>query len=166
MKTLLFVISLFITTNSFAQLPIWIQVTEKPENKLILQQKYSKEEMVEKFGALVRYTSFFDDEIYKADIQHLEFKDLVVETVDNKINQFNFGGNRLELRMECWNMTIKPGDDINLYRNLSEDKGSVKTFTDHFRIYVSVYGKELDEHLVLYFDKDQKIRTIEWFVPV
>lgn len=166
MKTLLFIISLFITTNSFAQLPVWIQVTGKPETKLILQQKYSKEEMVEKFGALVSYTSFFDDEIYQADIQQLEFKDLVVETVDNKINQFNFGGNRLELRMECWNMTIKPGDDINLYRNLSKDKGSVKTFTGHFRIYVSVYGKELDEHLVLYYDKDKKIRTIEWFVPV
>ena len=167
MKTLSFIINLFIATNSFAQLPVWIQVTGKPETKLILQQKYSKEEMVEKFGALVSYTSFFDDEIYQADIQQLEFKDLLVETVDNKINQFNFGGNRLELRMECWNMTIKPGDDINLYRNLSKDKAyHIENFGSHLTLMVTINGNQADIHLRLYYDKDKKIRTIEWFVPV
>ena len=167
MKTLLFIINLFIATNSFAQLPVWIQVTGKPETKLILQQKYSKEEMVEKFGALVSYTSFFDDEIYQADIQQLEFKDLVVETVDNKINQFNFGGNRLELRMECWNMTIKPGDDINLYRNLPKDKAyKVENYGEYLRVYPIINDIHYDEQLILYYDKDKKIRTIEWFVPV
>lgn len=166
MKTLLFIISLFVTANSFAQLPVWIQETGKPETKLVLQQAYTKEEIVAKYGELERYSSFYDDEIYEDTVRHIEFEYLFVETVDNKVNQFSFGGNHMEIRMECWGMTIKPGDDINKYRNLPKDKGTVSSSYDNLRIYVKINGNDLDEHLILRFGKDEKIRSIEWFVPV
>lgn len=166
MKTLLFIISLFLTTNSFAQLPVWIQQTGKPETKLVLQQTYTKEEIVAKYGELERYSSFYDDEVYYATVQRIEFECLFVQTIDNKINQFSFGCKQMELRMECWDMTIKPGDDINKYRNLPKEKGTVTTYSDHFRIYVKINGNDLDEHLVLYFNEEKKIDSIEWFVPI
>ena len=166
MKTLLSIISLLITTNCFAQLPVWFQETGKPETKVVLQQTYTKDEFVAKYGKLERYSSFYDDEIHYATVQHIEFEYIFIETVDNKVNQFNFGGDHMELRMECWDMTIKIGEDVNKYRNLPKNKGTVTTYSNHFRIYVSINGEELDEHLVLYFGEDKKIRTIEWFVPV
>lgn len=122
MKTLLFIINLFIATNSFSQLPVWIQVTGKPETKLILQQAYTKDEIIEKYGEPRQYDSFYDDEIYEATMEHLLLDSLFIKTIDNKISEFSFGAKKMELRMECWNMTIKPGDDINPYRNLPKDK--------------------------------------------
>ena len=166
MKTLLFIISLFIAINSFAQLPVWIQKTGKPETKLILQEVYTKENIVSKYGEITRYSSSYDNEVYNATVQRIEFNGLFVQTINNKINQFSFNCKQMELRMECWGMTIKPGDNIDKYRNLSKDKGTVSTSSNHFRIYVKINGEDLDEHLILYFNEDKKIRSIVWFVPI
>lgn len=167
MKALLFIISLFLTSSSFAQLPIWIQKTGEPETKLVIGQAYTKEEILAKYGEPQQYDSFYDDEIYEATIQHFLFDILFVETVDNKVEQFSFGSKLMELRMECWDMTIKPGDDINLYRNLPKDKAyHIENFGSHLTLMVTINGNQADMHLKLYYDKDQKIRAIEWFVPV
>ena len=167
MKTLLSIISLLITTNCFAQLPVWFQETGKPETKVVLQQTYTKDELVAKYGKLERYSSVYDDEVHYATVQRLEFKYVFIETIDNKVNQINIRGNHMELRMECWDMTIKIGDNISLYRNLPKDKAyRIGSYGNHLRIYVVINGMRWDEHLVLYFGEDKKIRAIEWFVPI
>ena len=167
MKTLLSIISLLITTNCFAQLPVWFQETGKPETKVVLQQTYTKDEFVAKYGKLERYSSFYDDEIHYATVQHIEFEYIFIETVDNKVNQFNFGGDHMELRMECWGMTIKIGDNISLYRNLPKDKAyHIESYGNHLTLMVTINGNQADLHLRLYFGEDKKIRAIEWFVPV
>ena len=167
MKIILSIISLLIMTNSFAQLPVWVQVAEKPETKLIVQQTYTKDEIIAKYGKLVNYTSFYDDEVHEATVQILEFDCLVVETISDKVNQFNFGCEGLELRMECWDMTIKIGEDVNKYRNLSPDKAyHIENFGDHLTLMVTINGNEADIQLKLYFNDNQKIKSIEWFVPI
>ena len=166
MKTLSFIINLFIATNSFSQLPVWIQVTGKPETKLILQQAYTKDEIIEKYGEPKEFETH-DDEAFDGIVSSYTYDELYIHLLENKLNQFSFNDNRLELKMECWNMTIKPGDDINRYRNLSEDKAyHIENFGSHLTLMVTINGNQADIHLRLYYDKDQKIRTIEWFVPV
>ena len=167
MKTLLSIISLLITTNCFAQLPVWFQETGKPETKVVLQQTYTKDELVAKYGKLERYSSVYDDEVHYATVQRLEFKYVFIETIDNKVNQFSFEGNHMELRMECWGMTIKIGDNISLYRNLPKDKAyHIESYGNHLTLMVTINGNQADLHLRLYFGEDKKICSIEWFVPI
>lgn len=166
MKTLLFIISLFVTANSFAQLPIWIQETGKPETKLVVGKAYTKEEIVAKYGEPEEFETH-DDEAFDGIVTSFTYDILYLHLLENKLTQFSFEGNHMELRMECWGMTIKPGDDVNKYRNLPKDKAyHIESFGDHLTLMVTINGNQADIHLKLYFDKDRKISAVEWFVPV
>ena len=74
-----------------AQMPVWIQITGRPETKMILGEEYTKEEVIQKYGEIADFDSFYDDEIYFTTIRLFEMKNhLMLETRDNKLGTFSF----------------------------------------------------------------------------
>ena len=166
MKTLLFIISLFLTANSFAQLPVWIQETGKPETKLVVGKAYTKEEIIAKYGEPEEFETH-DDEAFDGIISSYTHDQLYIDLLENKLIKFIFSNKQMELRMECWDMTIKPGDDINKYWNLPKDKAyHIENFGNHLTLMVTINGNQADIHLKLFYNKEKKIRSIVWFVPI
>ena len=74
----------------------------------------------------------------------------------------------MELSMEEWGISIKPGDSVNDYLKLPKDKAfRIETYSDHIALYPVINGVRYDISIFLRFDeKDRKITTIEWFEPV
>ena len=152
-----------------AQMPVWIQITGKPETKMVLGEEYTKEEIIQKYGEIADFDSFYDDEIYFATICLYEMKrGLGLETRDNKLGTFSFNDPNMELRMEEWGISIKPGDSVNDYLKLPKDKAyRIETYSDHITLYPIINGVPYDISIFLRFDeKDRKIVAIEWFEPV
>ena len=152
-----------------AQMPVWIQITGQPESKMVLGEEYTKEEIIKKYGNIVNFSSFYDDEIYFTTICLFEMKNhLMLETRDNKLGTFSFSDPNMELRMEEWGISIKPGDNVDDYLKLPKDKAfRIETYSDHITLYPVINGAPYDISIFLRFDeKDRKITTIEWFEPV
>ena len=165
--TTLIVLSIVICAQ--AQMPIWIQITGKPETKMVLGEEYTKEEIIQKYGEIADFDSFYDDEIYFATIRLFEMKNhLMLETRDNKLGTFSFSDPNMELRMEEWGISIKPGDSVDDYLKLPKDKAfRVKIYFDYITLYPVINGVPYDISIFIRFDeKDRKITTIEWFEPV
>ena len=165
MKTIITtLIVLSIVIGAQAQMPVWIQITGKPKTKMVLGEEYTKEEIIQKYGEIERIRSSYDDEIY-----HYEMtRSLVLEMRGGKLSQFNFGDPNMELRMEEWSISIKPGDSVDDYLKLPKDKAfRIETYSDHITLYPVINGVPYDISIFLRFDeKDRKITTIEWFEPV
>ena len=151
-----------------AQMPVWIQITGKPETKMVLGEEYTKEEIIQKYGEIERIRSSYDDEIYHTDINIYEMtRSLVLEMRGGKLSQFNFGDPNMELRMEEWGISIKSGDNIDDYLNLPKSKVfRVETYSDHITLYPVINGVPYDISIFLRFDENRKIENIEWFEPV
>ena len=151
-----------------AQMPVWIQITGKPETKMILGEEYTKEDIIKKYGEIERTRSSYDDEIYYTDINLYEMaRSLVLETRGGKLTQFNFGDHNMELRMEEWGISIKPGDSVDDYLKLPKDKAfRVETYSDHITLYPVINGAPYDISIILRFDENRQIKNIEWFEPV
>ena len=124
MKTIITTLIVLLTViGAQAQMPVWIQITGKPETKMVLGEEYTKEEIIQKYGEIERIRSSYDDEIYHTDINIYEMtRSLVLETRGGKLSQFNFGAPNMELRMEEWGISIKPGDSVDDYLKLPKDK--------------------------------------------
>ena len=151
-----------------AQMPVWIQITGKPETKMVLGEEYTKEEIIQKYGQIERIRSSYDDEIYHTDINIYEMtRSLVLEMRGGKLSQFNFGDPNMELRMEEWGISIKPGDNVDDYLNLPKNKVfRVETYSDQIALYPIINGIPYDISIILRFDENRKIENIEWFEPV
>ena len=169
MKTIITtLIVLSIVIGAQAQMPVWIQITGKPETKMVLGEEYTKEEIIQKYGEIERIRSSYDDEIYHTDINIYEMtRSLVLEMRGGKLSQFNFGDPNMELRMEEWGISIKSGDNIDDYLNLPKSKVfRVETYSDHITLYPVINGVPYDISIFLRFDENRKIENIEWFEPV
>ena len=164
--TTLIVLSIVICAQ--AQLPVWIQIAGKPETKMALGEEYTKEEIIQKYGEIERIRSSYDDEIYHTDINIYEMtRSLVLEMRGGKLSQFNFGDPNMELRMEEWGISIKPGDNVDDYLNLPKNKVfRVETYSDQIALYPIINGIPYDISIILRFDENRKIENIEWFEPV
>ncbi len=136
---------------------------------MVLGEEYTKEEIIQKYGEIADFDSFYDDEIYFATIRLFEMKNhLMLETRDNKLGTFSFNDPNMELRMEEWGISIKPGDSVDDYLRLPKDKVfRVKTYFDYITLYPVINGVPYDISIFLRFDeKNRKIVAIEWFEPV
>ena len=165
--TTLIVLSIVICAQ--AQMPIWIQITGKPETKMVLGEEYAKESIEQKYNKIENMYSFYDDEIYFKTICHYYISNrLFLETRDNQLCTFSFSDSNMELRMEEWDISIKPGDSVDDYLKLPKDKAyRTETHSDHITLYPVINGVPYDISIFLRFDeKDRKITTIEWFEPV
>ena len=151
-----------------AQMPVWIQITGQPESKMVLGEEYTKEEIIKKYGEIARFDSFYDDEIYFTTICLYEMKrGLGLETRDNKLGTFSFSDPNMELRMEEWGISIKPGDSVDDYLKLPKDKAyRTETYSDHITLYPVINGAPYDISIFLRFNENRKITAIEWFEPV
>ena len=169
MKTIITtLIVLSIVIGAQAQMPVWIQITGKPETKMVLGEEYTKEEIIQKYGEIERIRSSYDDEIYHTDINIYEMtRSLVLEMRGGKLSQFNFGDSNMELSMEEWGISIKPGDSVNDYLKLPKDKAyRTETYSDYITLYPVINGVPYDISIILRFDANRKIENIEWFEPV
>ena len=135
---------------------------------MVLGEEYTKEEIIQKYGEIERIRSSYDDEIYHTDINIYEMtRSLVLEMRGGKLSQFNFGAPNMELRMEEWGISIKPGDSVDDYLNLPKSKVfRVETYSDHITLYPVINGVPYDISIFLRFDENRKIENIEWFEPV
>ena len=151
-----------------AQMPVWIQITGKPETKMVLGEEYTKEEVIQKYGNIDIYESHEDEAFAATVTTYSMVTSLFLHMVENKLTQFNFGDPNMELRMEEWGISIKPGDSVDDYLKLPKDKAfRVETYSDHITLYPVINGAPYDISIFLRFDeKDRKITTIEWFEPV
>ena len=69
--------------------------------------------------------------------------------------------------MDEWGISIKPGDNVDDYLKLPEDKVfRVETYSDHITLYPVINGIPYDISIILRFDANRKIENIEWFEPV
>ena len=150
-----------------AQMPVWIQITGKPETKMVLGEEYTKEEVIQKYGNIDIYESHEDEAFAATVTTYSMVTSLFLHMVENKLTQFNFGDPNMELRMEEWGISIKPGDSVDDYLKLPKDKAfRVETYSDHITLYPVINGVPYDISIILRFDENRKIENIEWFEPV
>ena len=156
-----------IVIGAQAQMPVWIQITGKPKTKMVLGEEYTKEEITQKYGEINNYESH-EDEAFAAKVTTYSMTaSLFLHMVENKLTQFNFGDPNMELRMDEWGISIKPGDNVDDYLKLPEDKVfRVETYSDHITLYPVINGVPYDISIFLRFDENRKIENIEWFEPV
>ena len=163
MKILLFIISLFIAINSFAQIPIWIQKKRNPKVRIEMGKPYSRELIHKKFGIPAETSSFYDDEIHNATIRHYNYDSLIIETADGAMIDFWFNSRELELWIGYWNQMIRIGDDLQLYLKLPKDKAwGIDRNPGHLRIglcHITCYP-------LIFFDENKKVSGLGWFEPV
>ena len=168
MKTIITILIVLSTAMlAQAQMPVWIQITGKPETKMVLGGEYTKEEIIKNYGQIKRIDTFYDDEIYQATISIYYFDSFYLYMIDDKLSLFSIGNPNIELHMDEWGISIKRGDDIDDYLNLPEDKAyKIETYSDHISIYPVINGVPYDMIIFLRFDKNRKVINFRWFEPV